>query len=357
MTVITGGLWVNMVNWGINKISENEPREMSNNISEKIGITTTIPVELVFAAQKTPVDLNNIFITSPLRMDAIAAAELDGYPRTVCGWIKGLYGMVAKYRVVDKMVAVTEGDCSQTHALMETLGEKGVEIIPFSFPFDRDRQLLLRQLEKLAFSLQTTLSCADEQYRRLREVRETVWEIDRLTWEENRVSGAENHYYQVSCSDFEGNPERFAAKVSEFVREAKQRKPFEDKLRLGFIGVPPIFDDLYQFIEERGAQVVFNEVQRQFSLPHASGSLLEDYLAYTYPYHVQYRIEDILEQISLRKIDALVHYTQSFCFRQIEDICFRKKLPVPILTIEAESPGPLDARTQLRLETFLSMLK
>ena len=29
----------------------------------KIGLTTTVPVEVIFAAGDTPVDLNNIFIT------------------------------------------------------------------------------------------------------------------------------------------------------------------------------------------------------------------------------------------------------------------------------------------------------
>ena len=31
---------------------------------EKIGITTTVPVEILIAAGLKPVDLNNIFITS-----------------------------------------------------------------------------------------------------------------------------------------------------------------------------------------------------------------------------------------------------------------------------------------------------
>ena len=53
----------------------------------------------------------------------------------------------------------------------------------------------------------------------------------------------------------------------------------------------------------------------------------------------------------------MIHYTQTFCYRQIYDILLRKNLPVPILTLEGDRPGPLDSRTSLRIETFIQMLK
>jgi benzoyl-CoA reductase/2-hydroxyglutaryl-CoA dehydratase subunit BcrC/BadD/HgdB len=48
---------------------------------------------------------------------------------------------------------------------------------------------------------------------------------------------------------------------------------------------------------------------------------------------------------------------QAFCFRQIEDLIVRKRLKMPILTLEGDRPGPLDARTRIRLEGFIEMLK
>jgi len=324
---------------------------------QKIGITTTIPAEIIYAAGAVPVDLNNIFITSPHKEQAIAAAELAGYPRTVCGWIKGIYGMVAKFRAVDKLVAVSEGDCSQTHALMETLEELGVVTLPFAYPFDRDEAALKRQMDKLASALGAGWPGIEREKERLDEARRPVWEIDRLAWQEGLVSGWENHYYQVSCSDFEGDPEAFAKSAAQFISRTQKRNPLHGFLRLGFIGVPPIFDDLYEYLQEQGALVVFNEVQRQFSLPYERLPFLRRYLAYTYPYHVAGRAADIAEQVETRRIDALIHYAQSFCFRQIEDIYFRKRLRVPILSLEGDGPGPLDARTKMRIETFLSMLK
>ena len=86
----------------------------------RVGFTSTIPLEVLIAAGAVPIDLNNVFITDPDSSTLIDAAELDGFPRNVCGWIKGIYGAVATSGITE-MVAVTEGDCSYTKALMEVL--------------------------------------------------------------------------------------------------------------------------------------------------------------------------------------------------------------------------------------------
>ncbi|MGI6361078.1 MAG: 2-hydroxyacyl-CoA dehydratase family protein [Bacillota bacterium] len=326
---------------------------------KEIGITTTVPMEIVYAAGRVPVDLNNIFISHPQRRQAIEAAEMDGYPRTVCGWIKGLYGMISHVGVAKTVIAVTEGDCSQTHALMETLEEKGIEIIPFSFPFDSDPRLLKWQLDRLAERLGAQWTEIYRQKEQLDEVRRLVWEIDRLTWQENKVSGFENHLWQICCSDFCGDPQKFARDAQSFLDEVSHRDSFKqgEAPRLGIIGVPTIIDGLYEYLQEMGVQVVFNEVQRQFSMPQQEADLVDQYRVYTYPYHVRFRIADIQTEIKKRRLDAIIHYTQSFCFRQIEDILFRQHLDVPLLTLEGDQPGELDARSRLRLETFIGMLK
>jgi len=122
------------------------------------------------------------------------------------------------------------------------------------------------------------------------------------------------------------------------------------------LGVPPIFNDLYSFIESLSARVVFNEMQRQFSMPYPTNSLLEQYLSYTYPYDIFNRIKDIKKEIKRREIDGLIHYVQSFCFRQIEDTILKKTLKLPILTIEGDQPSPLDSRNKTKLEVFIEML-
>ncbi|GAB6155621.1 2-hydroxyacyl-CoA dehydratase family protein [Desulfosporosinus burensis] len=333
----------------------------------KIGLTTTVPVEVIFAAGDTPIDLNNIFITSSEAMRRVEEAELAGYPRNVCGWIKGLYTTALHNPDIQSIVAVTQGDCSNTHALMETWEVEGIGIIPFAFPYDRDPDMLRLQINKFMEALGTTWEAVNLQKKRLDQVRALAWEIDRMTWQENRVSGFENHLYLVSCSDFNGDPDSFAREMEEFIQTAREREPFSGRvrlgsrgkgreLRLGFIGVPPIFPELYDFLEEHGARVVFNEVQRQFAMPFETDDVVEQYRLYTYPYKVFQRIEDIAKEAERRQLDGIIHYTQSFCYRQIEDLIIRKKLDYPILTLEGENPTGLDARSKMRLESFLSMI-
>lgn len=321
-----------------------------------VGITTTIPVEVLFAAGETPVDLNNVFINHPDPYRLIRRAEQDGYPRNCCGWIKGIYA-VALEQGIRRVVAVTQGDCSQTHAMMETLQAAGVEIIPFAYPYDRDRELLTRQIERLMAHFGVIWDQVSAARESLRSIREQVAEIDRLTWQEGKVTGAENHYFQVACSDFEGEPEGFGRKVSDFLAEARARTPRPGGVRLGFLGVPPIIQGLHDFLEQRGGQVVFNEIPRQFTMAASlDDDLVTQYQRYTYPYDVFGRIADINEQCRLRRIEGLIHYTQAFCFRQIEDLLIKRGVSVPILTIEGQDPCEVDARTALRLEAFLEML-
>ncbi|GAB4268892.1 MAG: 2-hydroxyacyl-CoA dehydratase [Deferrisomatales bacterium] len=320
-----------------------------------IGITTTVPVEVIYAAGHRPVDLNNVFITHPDRRAFLEQAEAAGFPTTTCGWIKGIYA--AAHRMgVDAVIGVMSGDCSNTQALLEIWQFEGVETIPFAYPYDRSREALSAEIDRLCARLGTTREAAEAQKERLDAVRAVALEVDRLTWEENRVSGFENHLRLVSASDFLGDPERFEREVKAFLEEARARPARSEAVRLGYVGVPPILDGLYELLETLDARVVFNETQRQFCLPYLGAPLAEAYRAFTYPYDVFGRIEDIRREIERREIHGIVHYVQSFCFRQMEDMLLRKTLGVPILTLEGDRPMAVDARTRTRLESFVEMI-
>ncbi|MDA8235442.1 MAG: 2-hydroxyacyl-CoA dehydratase [Clostridia bacterium] len=323
----------------------------------KVGLTTTIPMEIIYAAGDIPVDLNNIFITHETPQGLVEEAEIAGYPRNLCGWIKGLYSTVLQAGDISKVVAVTQGDCSNTHALMETLEVQGIETIPFAFPFDRDRDMLKLQIEKLMAAFGVDWDQVNEAKARLDKVRRKVWRLDEATWRENKVSGFDNHLWLVSCSDFNGDPEGFEADLDRFMAGLEAAREYQQDVRLGYIGVPPIFTDLYDYLESQGARVVFNEVQRQFTLPFDTDDLVEQYRNYTYPYNIFFRLEDIRREIEKRNIEGIIHYTQSFCFRQIEDIIIRQKLDVPILTLEGDKPSKLDARSKMRIDAFIEMLR
>jgi benzoyl-CoA reductase/2-hydroxyglutaryl-CoA dehydratase subunit BcrC/BadD/HgdB len=323
----------------------------------RIGLTTTVPVEIIFAAGHTPVDLNNAFVTRSDSMRMVEEAEAAGYPRNVCGWIKGLYTTVIEDRNIDEVIAVTQGDCSSTHALMETYELAGIHTVSFAYPCEREYDLLLGQMGKLISHYGTDWDTVQQTKTRLDAIRKKVWEIDRLTWQENRVGGWDNHLWQVSCSDFNGHPDSFAEQVDIALQRFQAAPVLPQSLRLGFIGVPPIWSDLYAYLESMGARVVFNEVQRQFSMPFVTTDIVEQYRLYTYPYGVFGRIADIEREIECRNLDGIIHYVQSFCFRQIEDMVIRAKLDIPMITIEGDKPGELDARTKLRLDSFVEMLR
>ena len=320
-----------------------------------VGFTSTIPLEVLVAAGRRPVDLNNVFMGGDKSVRLVEDAEFAGFPRNVCGWIKGIYSAVRESGI-SEVIAVTEGDCSYTKALMEVLSLEGVSIVPFAYPPDRDRDDLRREIEKLMRRFDVGWEEVDRAKERLDTVRRKLREIDRLTWQEDLVSGWENHYYQVSASDMNGDPDSFEEEVDRFLREAGKRSPFRETIRLAYIGVPPIIPDIYRFLESLGARVVFNETQRQFAMPFDTKDIVEQYRLYTYPYDIFHRLADILTETGARRVDGVIHYVQSFCFRQIEDMIIRRKLPFPILTLEGDKPGPLDERTKIRLEGFIEML-
>ena len=326
------------------------------NQSSIIGLTSTIPVEIVLAAGLKPVDLNNVFINSGEAERLVTQAEYDGFAHNICGWIKGIYSTVIN-QGVKRIIAVTGGDCSNTIALAELLARRGVEVITFDYPMNRDRDLLMGQMEILRRLLSVEWPEIRTVKQRLARIRSKLRELDRLTFQENVVTGLENHLFLVSSSDFRSDPDIYETELDDFLKQVRKRDPKRDEIRLGYLGVPPIFGQLYEYIETLGARVVFNEIQRQFSMPYGDEDIVEQYLRYTYPYEIKGRIEDIKNAIKERDLDGLIHYTQTFCFRQIHDIILREDLSLPILTLEGDRPDRMDSRIAIRIETFIDMLR
>ena len=320
----------------------------------RVGITTTLPIEVLRAAGYAPVDLNNLFI---------GEAERVGFPRSTCAWIKGIYATV-KAEGLGRVVVVTGGDCSNAAALGEVLADEGVDVIPFAFPPEPDRAATALAIEALADRFEATVAAAEEVFARLSRSRALLAELDELTWREGVVSGRENFDWLLKGCDFAGGAEAFDEEAGRFLSQARgraQRKgrartERRGRVRLGVAGVPPINDDLFEFLENLGAAVVFNELPRQFALLAGGDDLADAYTRYTYPYGAAPRIADIKREAERRDVQGLVHYVQSFCYRGIQDILVRRAVPVPVLTLEGERPGPLSAQQRLRLETFVEML-
>ena len=324
----------------------------------KIGITSTVPVEVLFAAGCQPVDLNNIFINDPSPGRLVGAAERHGFPLNSCTWIKGIFSAALEQQI-RTVIGVTSGDCSNTLMLMEVLELNGVTSIPFAYPPEPNEAAMAHSLDLFSAKFGTTVTAAQDVAESLRPCRGLLSKLDALTWRENRATGMDNHYWLVSASDFNGDPETFCSQLNTEVCRIESQKQFpEETLRLAFCGVPAVYGrQLYPFLEENGAKVVFNEVQRQFAMLGDADSLAARYSVYTYPYPIRYRIADIRAECRKRQVDGIIHYVQAFCHRAIGDIVFRRRLEYPILTLEGSAEFFLTQHTKTRLEAFLDMLR
>lgn len=322
-------------------------------MSKRIGFTTSLPVEVLYAAGHIPIDLNNIFLTLD-SSELVHSAELFGFPRTLCSWIKGNFS-AALSTDLDEVIGIVQGDCSNSNSLLEMIREQKKPVYRFSFPAERDYRMLDREIQALESHYGVSRKQSMEAKARLDHIRRKLVILDELSYVQRKVSGKENHLWLVNASDFQGDPDRFEQDLDEFLYQAKQREPLPTRLRLGYLGVPPIFRDIYDNISDLGGEVIFNEVQRQFAMPYLKDDIVEQYLAYTYPYTALERLADIREQITLRGIEAIISYTQSFCHLQIDNLLLKKHIKLPFLTLEGDQPEKMDSRTMLRLESFFEV--
>jgi benzoyl-CoA reductase/2-hydroxyglutaryl-CoA dehydratase subunit BcrC/BadD/HgdB len=325
---------------------------------KKIGITTTVPVEVLLAAGYQPIDLNNVLVSAPDPTKYVTIAERDGFPLNCCTWIKGIYGVCMDSGIND-VLCVTNGDCTNTIMLMEVLKLKGKNAVPFAYPERPDEEQMDYVLEKMAATFGTTLKAAEKARREVQSARDLALKLDELTWKDNKVSGWENHLWLVSTSDFNGDYHQYRQELQELIDKSAQRRPYpSEEIRVGYIGVPSVYaKEFYPYVEKHGARVVFNEVQRQFAMPDVGNSLAEQYTNYTYPYSINEHIADIKTELKKRRIDGIIHYVQAFCHRGIGDIVIRNAINVPILTLEGNADFFLNGHVKTRIEAFLDMIE
>lgn len=322
------------------------------------AITSTLPIEIPYAAGWSVVDLNNLFITSDDPMVLVTEAEMRGFPKTFCAWVKGIYAICRRIKP-DILIAVSGGDCTNTRIMAEILQEEGFVVHHFNFPYPADKEVLREEILRLCRRFRVSFDDVQLVKRRLDEIRHLLCRLDELTWRHNKVTGRENHFWLVNASDFKAAPLRFKEDLIAFLKEAESRPPNDKRVRLAYTGVPPILTDFYDFFPGFGADVVFNETQRQFACLPPVNDLVEQYHRYTYPYDFARRVADIITETERRDCYGVIYYAQTFCFRQACDILLRKSLEergIPLLVLEADTPGPLSAQHRTRLEAFIELL-
>ncbi|MDR1520615.1 MAG: 2-hydroxyacyl-CoA dehydratase [Planctomycetota bacterium] len=321
-----------------------------------IGVITTVPTEIIFAASRRPVDLNNVFVADPEADRLVTWAEARGLPVSTCAWAKGIYGAIHRLNIRE-IVGVISGDCSHNMALCEILRSEGVIVRHFAFPPSRRADDLERELERFADSLGTTLAAAEAVKPALDEIRALAGELYRLA-DGGMVASGDLFTALLNTSDFFSDPDKCRRELLAALKKAREaRAPVQPPIRLSCAGVPAIFSDIWEVFDRLNVRFVDHEVPRQFALLDGIGlGMVETYLKYTYPYDVFSRIEDVGREADRRAAAGLVHYVQSFCHRMMHDRLWREGIAIPILTLEADRPGRVDERTRTRIEAFVERL-
>lgn len=332
------------------------------------AFTTTIPVEVILASRYKPLDLNNIFVTAENPSALVEKAEFSGFAGSSCAWIKGLYSVLvssAYNKDFDVFIAVTEGDCSNAKVLEQIVAaETGIRTFIFNFPYFREIEKMRSEISRFAEFMGTDYASCVRTWKELSSLRRKLKIIDETSYLfPGSVTGEENHLFLVSSSDFCGDPVEYEKKVDDFIKDLENRKRFADPSRkkIAYLGVPPIVP-IHAFLEERNATVVYNEIQREFAMLGKYPTIEEQYTNYTYPYSASFRFEKAIHEIKKRNVDGIIHYVQSFCHRQLEDIILRrllesKGLNISLLTLEFDKPSnKIDARIATRIEAFLETI-
>ncbi len=193
---------------------------------KKVGFTTSIPVEILYAAGLIPVDLNNIFITGENPAELVEKAENDGFPRNTCAWIKGIYSSILKNSDIDTIISVVEGDCSNTRALKEVLEMKGVRCIPFSYRTQGTTatEIKMKTLCPFWIKLSECLSQKKNLHLIRGKLKKSIVSHGKLIRPDLK-----NHLWQFG-RDFNGDFDTFDSQLSERYRYEKE--PTEKKVRL-----------------------------------------------------------------------------------------------------------------------------
>jgi predicted CoA-substrate-specific enzyme activase len=346
----------------------------------RIGLFSTIPVEIIFAAGAVPVDVNNLFVTHVNPGRLLEIAHEHGFPNTVCAWTRGLFGAVME-EGISQVVVVPHGDCSMNLAMADRLEAAGVRVYRFHYPLEAlDPVSALREeISRLAKELGTDLKAARRIFDEFRPLRQTLRDLDHGLWTADNVPAEQVRVAQLSATDFLGDAEVFKQRLTSVgstidhrpsysalptspaglrrtSRATKDKSTINHPLRVALFGVPGLLSDLVPYLEELGARVVLFETEHAFAMLSDGDSLEEQYSpqGYSYPYGIEVRLKRFLELCRQRSVDRVVYYQQAFCHHNLETRRVLAALaPLPVLALEGDVPGMLTQRDRLRLETFV----
>ncbi|TYO97141.1 2-hydroxyglutaryl-CoA dehydratase D-component [Geothermobacter ehrlichii] len=319
------------------------------------GLTAPIPLEILIAAERQPVDLLQLFLQETDPAGVLDEAAQAGFAEDASIIEKGLYGTILRHGIREVVIAVT-GD-RPVRELATLLQQHDVRIIFFYYPLDRCRETLALEIKKLARHFDAAPVDIDRVHHRLADIRDQLHRIDRLCWQDEKISSQESFSLQLAASDMRGDPESFAAELDRFIDRAERNQPKSRSRRIACLGDVPLWNDLFLTIEEFDARVVYHEIPHQIGMPHRADSLVEQYLAFDLPYDVPARLHKSLETARERNVDGLVFIrTGNRPASGITEILLRQQTELPLLVLDCQATGPLDLCSRLRLKDFLTGL-
>ena len=178
---------------------------------------------------------------------------------------------------IRKVISVVQGIVATTRRSWRFFNRTASKPLPCVPALQNRQEVFARPVGKACRLPGVDYARAEEMKHCLDSVCAKIHEIDKLTWMEQPGNGRGKPHLDGICKRFDGGLHGFRRTRLTILKIAQGRTPISHDLRIGVIGIPAICEDLYSFLTSLGGTRVFNEIQRQFSMPYQTKTLVEQY--------------------------------------------------------------------------------
>jgi len=308
----------------------------------KVGITAIVPPEIIYSTGHISLDLNNF------------VPQSNTHPKNkLCAWTGVWREMILGNKIeIDKLIVVAGGDCQNSLVDAEKIElKKKIPTHYFFYQFG-DKKHFENEIKKLINFLGGHVN--KNILREVYQIKKLAKKVDELCYKD-KINGKDAFYVTISASDLKGNPNLYKNEIYNILNKDEN---IEYKYRIAMIGIPPIFSDFYEYLNEINVHCVYNELAYEFVRMGGNSlkSIINSYSTYSFANHINKRIKIIKRELKRRKIDGVIHYTQMNCHHKLEDEILREFIDYPILTIEGDLPQKTPEQIKLRIEAFIELL-
>jgi len=308
----------------------------------RVGITAIVPPEIIYSTNHSPLDLNNF------------VPQSNVHPKNkLCAWTATWRDLILENKIeIDKLIVVAGGDCQNSLVDAEKIElKKKISTHYFFYQFG-DKKHFENEIKKLIDFLGEDVD--KDVLREVYKIKKLAKKVDELCYKD-KINGKDAFYTTISASDLKGNPNAYKKEIENLLNNEEN---VEYRYRIAVIGIPPIFSDFYEYLNEINVHCVYNELPYEFVRMGGNSikSIVDTYSTYTFANHITKRIKIIKKELKKRKVDGVIHYTQMSCHHKLEDEILREFIDYPMLTIEGDIPQKTPEQTKLRIEAFIELL-